>query len=193
MTGFILGYTPKNLEHETDSTPTSSMAGTKTLTGKQSFDLQKKMQPEARKWEIEYSKSVNVEIGVPTTFASLIKQQIRWRKSFIRSVFVFGAVYWKRPFPMNLVYYLGIILRIVRPYIIFHSLILLPFVGDYITPIFFLTSIFFIGMVHGIDYRLRNPGDTFWLYRPIVTMLTTFVLTWLIFIALIRIKDNTWR
>jgi len=194
MTGFILGYTPKNLEHQLDSTATSSMNQDKSLTAKESFDLKQKAIPkEYRGWDIEYSKSINVEIGVPLTLRSFLKQQIRWRKSFIRSIFVFGAIYWRRPFPMNIVYYLGIILRMVRPYIIFHSLILLPFTGDFITPVFFLASIFFIGMVHGIDFRLRNPGSSLWLYRPIVTMLTTFVLTWLIFIALARIKDNTWR
>ncbi len=192
MTGFILGYEPKNMEQpKADSTPLNA---TKPFTEKDNFELKSTIEnKEQPKWDIEYSKSMNVEIGVPTTFTSFLKQQIRWRKSFIRSVFVFGAIYWKRSFPMNLVYYLGIILRTVRPYILFHSLLFLPLSGDYITPVFFLTSVFFVGMVHGIDFRLRNPGSSFWLYRPLVTMMTTFIITWLIFVALIRIKDNTWR
>jgi len=194
MTGFLLGYTPKNLTTpEMDSTPTHSLNHDKPDPSEENLDSAQVEKLKDRKWNITYSKSINVRIGVPLTFSSFIKQQIRWRKSFIRSIFVTGAVYWKRPFPMSLIYYLTIFLRIVRPYVIFHSLLLLPITGDFITPFFFLGSVFFVGMVYGIDYRLRNPGDSLWLYRPLVTMLNTFILSWLLFVALIQIKNNTWR
>ena len=58
-------------------------------------------------WKIKYSPSIKVEIGVPRTMQSLIKQQIRWRKSFIRSIFATGTIYWKRPFPAAILYYLN--------------------------------------------------------------------------------------
>ena len=48
-------------------------------------------------WKVVYSPSVRVNMGVPKTFRALILQQVRWRKSFIRSIFATGKIYWKRP------------------------------------------------------------------------------------------------
>ena len=49
-------------------------------------------------WNVRYSYSIRVNVGVPTTISALVKQQIRWKKSFIRSLFSTGGIYWKRPF-----------------------------------------------------------------------------------------------
>ena len=195
LTGFILGYSPKeNSKPELDSTPTHCLNPDAFVIKKENFELKDgdKLKNSYR-WNIKYSSSINVQIGVPITFSSFIKQQIRWKKSFIRSVFATGSIYWKRPFPMSLIYYLTIFLRVVRPYIMIHSLLFLPLTGDFTTPIFYLVSVFFVGMVYGVDYRLRNRGSSLWLYRPLMTLLNTFVLSWLLFVALIKIRDKTWR
>ena len=192
LTGFILGYRSKvKISPETNRTATSFMDKNSSVITESSIPNTDTNQN--AKWDIVYSPSINVLIGVPQTFSSFIKQQIRWRKSFVRSIFSTGSVYWKRPFPMSLIYYLTVFLKIVRPFIVIHSLILLPLGGDYITPVFYLASIFFVGMIYGVDFRLRNQGNSLWLYRPLVTLLNTFVLSWLLFVALIKIKDKTWR
>jgi len=193
LTAFVLGYRSKQkFSPQTNSTPTRFMDKNPT-TVLSELSVEDKENNQNPKWNIVYSPSINVLIGVPQTFSSFIKQQIRWRKSFVRSVFSTGSVYWKRPFPMSLIYYLTVFLKIFRPIIVVHSLLFLPLVGDYITPILYLASIFFVGMIYGVDFRLRNPGNSLWLYRPLVTLLNTFVLSWLLFVALIRIKDKTWR
>jgi len=193
LTAFVLGYRSKlKFPAQTNSTPLRFIDNNPTSTMTES-SISDKEQQQNSKWDIIYSPSINVLIGVPQTFSSFIKQQIRWRKSFVRSVFSTGSVYWKRPFPMSLIYYLTVFLKILRPFIVVHSLLFLPLVGDYITPIFYLASIFFVGMIYGVDFRLRNPGNSLWLYRPLVTILNTFVLSWLLFVALIKIKDRTWR
>ncbi len=146
-----------------------------------------------QQWKILYSPSVNVEIGVPRTLRSLIKQQIRWRKSFIRSIFATGLIYWQRPLPAAIIYYLTIALRLFRPYIILKSLILLPLTGDILSGIFYLGGAMFSGLFYGIDVRLRRPGYPRWFYRPLMNIISTFIFTWLIIYAAITIKNKTWR
>jgi hyaluronan synthase len=136
---------------------------------------------------------VNVEIGVPRTFRSLIKQQIRWRKSFIRSIFATGSIYWQRPLTVAIIYYLTIALRLFRPYIIIKSLIILPLTGDILSTIFYLGGAMFTGLMYGIDVRLRKPGYPRWFYRPLMNVISTFIFTWLIIYAAITIKNKTWR
>jgi len=144
-------------------------------------------------WKIEYSQHIRVTIGVPSNLLSLLKQQVRWRKSFIRSIFSTGGYFWKRPFYLALLYYIQTSMRFFRPYVVAKTVFLMPFMGDYITPIVWLSGILFTGMILAVDFRLRNPGDKNWLYRPIFSLLSTFVYTWLIFYAAITIKNKSWR
>lgn len=144
-------------------------------------------------WKVVYSPSVRVLIGPPETFRSLILQQIRWRKSFIRSIFATGRVYWRRPKRAAIIYYLQLGLKIARPFVVLKALILLPLQGDITSAAFYLTGVLFVGMIYGVEFRLRNPGNSSWLYRPIMTLMSTFILTWLLPYAALTIRKSSWR
>ncbi len=144
-------------------------------------------------WKVLYSQNIKVNIGVPSTLDSLIKQQIRWRKSFIRSLFSTGGIFWKRPFYAAMIYYLQTSMKFFRPYIVVKSVFFMPFFGDYMTPFVWFSGILFTGMIYAVDFRLRNPGDKNWLYRPFFTLLATFIYTWLLIYAAITIKKTGWR
>jgi hyaluronan synthase len=144
-------------------------------------------------WKVLYSQSIKVDIGVPPTLDSLIKQQVRWRESFIRSLFAAGGIFWKRPFYVALLYYLQTSMKFIRPYIVASTVVFLPLMGDYITPIVWFAGVLFTGMIYAVDFRLRNPGDRNWLYRPFFTLLSTYVYTWLLIYAAITIKKTGWR
>jgi hyaluronan synthase len=144
-------------------------------------------------WKIKYSQHIRVNIGVPSTLVSLVKQQIRWRKSFIRSLFSTGGIFWKRPFYAAMIYYLQTSMKFIRPYIVAKTVFLMPIYGDYVTTIVWFSGILFTGMIYAVDFRLRNPGDKNWLYRPLFTLLSTFIYTWLLIYAAITIKKTGWR
>jgi hyaluronan synthase len=144
-------------------------------------------------WNVLFSSSIRVNIGVPNTVQALVKQQIRWKKSFIRSLSATGRIYWKRPFHAAMLYYLQTGMKFIRPFILLHAVVMLPLAGDIVSPILWLSGIMFTGMIYGVDFRLRNPGDKLWLYRPLFTFLTTFVYTWLLIWAGITIRKQSWR
>ncbi len=50
-----------------------------------------KSSSELNYWNVKYSYSIKVHVGVPNTMESLVKQQIRWKKSFIRSLSTTGG------------------------------------------------------------------------------------------------------
>ena len=144
-------------------------------------------------WKVLFSSSIRVSIGVPDTIPALMKQQIRWKKSFLRSLSSTGRIYWKRPFYAAMMYYVQTGMKFIRPFILLHAVVMLPLAGDILSPILWLSGIMFTGMIYGVDFRLRNPGDKLWLYRPLFTFLTTFVYTWLLIWAGITIRKQSWR
>lgn len=143
-------------------------------------------------WRLVYSPSVRVTAGVPDNLVALIRQQIRWRKSFIRSLPATGGIYWRRPFYAAFLYYLVLGLKLLRPFIVIKIIILL-LSADIGTVLFYLSGLMYTGMLYGIDSRLRNPGYPFWMYRPLFTFMSTFVFSWLIFYAGITIRKEAWR
>jgi len=144
-------------------------------------------------WRLVYSPSVRASAGVPETFTALLKQQIRWRKSFIRSIFATGGIYWRRPLWPAFLYYLQISLKLLRPIIIIKALIFLPLSGDFATTALYILGALYSGMFYGIDVRLRNPGYKFWTYRPLMTFISTFIFSWLVIYAAITIRKTGWR
>ncbi|HKG71639.1 MAG TPA: glycosyltransferase [Nitrososphaeraceae archaeon] len=206
LTAYVLGAKSSSAKKsdKDDETPKSDAYSYMSLlsTGNDDFELMKRssdsdifIEEKSRyRWKLQYSPHVRVYIGPPETFPSLIRQQIRWRKSFIRSIFATGGVYWRRPFFAALLYYLQVGLKIIRPYVVLQSLILLPLLSnDYYSGIFYIVSVIFSGMIYGIDFRLRNPGSPLWLYRPLITILSTLVFSWLLVYAAITIKKTAWR
>jgi hyaluronan synthase len=144
-------------------------------------------------WNVKYSQAVRVNVGVPATLRDLLKQQIRWKKSFIRSLFSTGGMYWRRPFWVAVLYYIQTVMKFVRPYVLFRAVFMLPLVGDAASTGLWFLGVMFTGMIYTVDFRLRNPGDPLWLYRPIFTLLTAFVYTWLLPYAAVTIKNKAWR
>ena len=162
-------------------------------TMKKSLDPDIEFSERPIKWNVEYSNSIKVNVGVPKTFESLAKQQIRWRKSFIRSLFATGGVYWKRPSFIALLYYIQIAMKLVRPYILFYTIAILPIKGDFTSVLFWIAGVMFTGMIYAVEYRLRNPVDGLWLYRPPFTFITTFVYTWFLIYSALTIRNKSWR
>lgn len=196
MTAHVLGTPVEPQTDKTEKTYSSILAiGSDELENmRSSSDPDLSLSKSAKScWNVKYSYSIRVNVGVPTTISALVKQQIRWKKSFIRSLFSTGSIYWKRPFLSALLYYIQTSMRFVRPYIVFYSIVMLPLKGDVISLIYWISGIMFTGMIYAVDFRLRNPGDKLWLYRPLFTFLTTFVYTWLLIYSAITIRNKSWR
>jgi hyaluronan synthase len=144
-------------------------------------------------WKVLFSRSIRVTVGVPDTLPGLVKQQIRWKKSFLRSLSSTGSIFWRRPFYAAMLYYVQTGMKFIRPFILLHAVVMLPLAGNVLSPLLWLSGLLFTSMIYGVDYRLRNPGDKLWLYRPAFMLLSTFVYTWLLVWAGFTIRKQSWR
>ncbi len=178
LTGYVLG---------------SEYIGKKILEKYKDEDCVKKNNYGQRNWKVVYSKSAKSWTVLPDNFKSLFKQHARWKKSFIRNTFFTGAFYWQKAFIPAVVYYLHVVFVIVGPFIAFRHLIYLPIRGDIISAILYIAGIVFVGFLFGLAYRLENKDCGRWMYRPIMSLLSTLVLSWIIFYSVATIKKMVWH
>ena len=85
MTAHVLGTRSKHdisLEKkQNEHMPILQTGADDIETMKNSFDPDTEISNSPIKWNVEYSNSIRVNVGVPKTFESLARQQIRWKKS----------------------------------------------------------------------------------------------------------------
>lgn len=146
-----------------------------------------------RHWQVVYTASAHAWTNVPDNLRSLLRQQVRWKKSFLRNLWLTGAFYWRRPLPAALMYYMRGLFVLVGPFIVFRHLVWLPLNGNFYTTILYLSGILFVGLTFAVAHRVQRPDETVWIYRPLMNLLSTFVLSWLIFYSLVTIKKMTWH
>lgn len=146
----------------------------------------------ARDWKVVYTKSAHALTEVPETWASLFKQHIRWKKSFIRNLFLTGRFYWQKPLPAALMYYLRGLFVFIGPFVVFRHLIWLPLHGNYFSAMLYISGILFVGLLFAAGHKIERPHETGWIYRPLMNFLSMFVLSWLVFYSIATIKNMTW-
>lgn len=145
-----------------------------------------------RRWKVVYAKSVRSFTIVPDTLPRLLRQQVRWKKSFLRNIFFTGAFYWRRPFPAALVYYLHVAFVLLGPLVAFRHLLYAPAHGNVYSAVLYLLGILLIGSMFGLAYWREEPGSHRWMYRPLMSLVSTLMLSWLLFYALLTIKRMNW-
>lgn len=145
-------------------------------------------------WKSCYCQSAQVLTEVPSTFSKFIKQQIRWKKSWVR-VFLFNAPFYFRD--RNLIaaafYYIQTILSFIGPIVTIRNLIVLPMLGDYLPALLYIGGIMFIASLFAIDFRYYNPGSgNRWIYRLLLALLSVIGLNLLLYYSMYTIKRTTW-
>lgn len=178
LTGFVLG---------------SKIIGNK-LKKKYSDDpCVKEVDYPLRNWKVIYTKSAKAWTNVPDTFSGVIKQQTRWKKSFIRNIFFTGAFYWQKPIIPAIYYYLHIIFVVFGPFIALRHIIYLPLRGDIWSAFLYIGGITLIGFIFGFAYKIENKDCHKWMYRPVMSLFSTLVFSWLIFYSALTIKKMVWH
>ncbi|MFD9224601.1 glycosyltransferase [Streptomyces sp. NPDC060064] len=145
-----------------------------------------------RPWRVGYVESAKVWTNVPTRFRPFMRQQVRWKKSFVRNLFFTGTFIWRRgPGPAAL-YYLHALWVLAAPVMAVRHLVWVPMQGTYFLTLLYLAGVLVKGTFWGLAFRLDNPGSTGWRYRPLMSLLSSVLLSWLLFYSAATIRRGVW-
>lgn len=138
--------------------------------------------------------SATVYVEGQETFKRLAKQQIRWKKGFLRTNFYLSTYFWKNRHPLAFImYYLDLMTGLTQPLIILTIVIYEPFIIDqFWAPIYFMFGLIFSGIAYAVDTKIRTPDSKTWIYLIPMNLVTTFVFSWLLLVALWQYKQNSW-
>jgi hyaluronan synthase len=127
---------------------------------------------------------------VPDDWNVFLKQQLRWKKSWIRESMIAATFMWKRHPVMAASFYAGLILPLVSPAVVFRSLLWIPIVLHRI-PTAYLFGIGVMAMIYGFYYYM-NTKDRDWLSGFVFAALSTVILIWQLPLAILTLRDGSW-
>jgi cellulose synthase/poly-beta-1,6-N-acetylglucosamine synthase-like glycosyltransferase len=145
-----------------------------------------------RRWTVAYSRSARVWTNVPATGRAFLHQQVRWKKSFIRNLFFTGTFMWRRGPVPALLYYGHALWVLAAPALVFWHLVWAPLHWAAMLTVLYLAGVLLKGSLWGLAYRLDNPGDRRWRYRPLMSLLSCCVLAWLLPYAAVTLRRGIW-
>jgi hyaluronan synthase len=147
-----------------------------------------------RVWKTRYCQSAIAYSEVPSTMKKFMIQQIRWKKSWIRTFIFTAPFYYKNRSPIAAaIYYLQMVLSFLGPIVATRNLILMPLEGHFAAPVMYLGGLMFISLLFALEFRFRYPNSgNRWMYRILVTLLSINVLSSLLYYAALTIRRNKW-
>ena len=143
-----------------------------------------------QKYKAVYSNEAKAETVVPNNFKKYMKQQQRWKKSWVRETILAGSFMWKKNFFAAASFYIYVFLAIVAPIVFFRAVIWYPIV-DQSFPFTYLIGLFLMLFLHGIYYRIEVK-DSDWFKAVVYFWFSTVILIWQLPWAVITMNDTRW-
>lgn len=143
-----------------------------------------------RKYEAVYSPLALAYTIVPDNFRKYVKQQQRWKKSWVRESFLASAFMWRKNLIAAISFYSYIFLVLGTPVVLLNALLWVPSI-THRWPIAYLAGLFLILMIYGLYYRIRT-GNKSWFFAAISFGLNTLLLIWQLPWAIITIRRSHW-
>ena len=137
----------------------------------------------------EYHAGAVALTDVPVAYQGFFRQQLRWKKSWLReSPILLAHIWWSRPlaFPVVL---LSTLAGLLSPFVLLASLILVPIMFG-VVPIVYLVGLLLVAFAYGLFHRALSD-DGGWIWAVIGTI---FYISFSaqMFWALARIRDGRW-
>jgi hyaluronan synthase len=143
-----------------------------------------------RKYNAAYSREALAYTVVPDTFPKYLKQQQRWKKSWVRETFIAASFIWKKDPFAAFFFYAYIFLAFAGPIVFIHALIWNPLLY-HIVPFVYLFGLFLMLMLHGIYYRIHTHEQK-WFFAVVGYWFFTVILMWQLPWAFVTIADTRW-
>lgn len=143
-----------------------------------------------RKYQAAYSAEAKAYTVVPDTFGKYMRQQQRWKKSWMRETIIASTFLWRKNPIAAFFFYCYVFLAFAAPVVFVHAVLWNPLV-HHIVPYVYFIGLLLMLILHGIYFRI-HVGKQPWLFAVISFWFYTVILMWQLPWALLTIADTRW-
>ena len=130
------------------------------------------------------------ETVVPASFIGFWKQQLRWKKSWLRETYFVSKFMWRRHPVMSLSFYSNAFLTLFSFVIVVRVFFILPAIQSAL-PTYYLIGLAIVALVY-LAYCNKYGIYQGWMFPILWSVLYALVLVWQIPIAALTLRDSRW-
>ena len=127
---------------------------------------------------------------VPSDMGIFLKQQMRWKRSWLRESLRAGGFIWRKEPFMTVFFYIGLIVPIAAPVVVLYNLVYVPLVY-HVFPGTFLMGLLLMAMLMSLSHLLLRKSKL-WVFGLVFCIFYEFVLLWQMPIAWVTFWKSTW-
>lgn len=127
---------------------------------------------------------------VPRDYRVFLRQQMRWKRSWLRESMVAGKFIWRKEPFMAFFFYIGLLVPLAAPVIVVYNLMYVP-LANHIIPVTFLAGLFLMAALMSFSQLLFRKSST-WVYGFYFCLFYEAVLLWQMPIAWLTFWKSTW-
>lgn len=127
---------------------------------------------------------------VPNQYSQFLKQQMRWKRSWLRESIIAGSFIWKKEPFMSLFFYMGLMVPIAAPIVVIYNLVYVP-IAQRVFPTTFMMGILTMALLMSFAQMFFRKSST-WIYGVFFCIYYEVVLLWQMPIAWFTFWKSTW-
>lgn len=127
---------------------------------------------------------------VPNQYRVFLKQQMRWKRSWLRESMVAGSFMWRKEPFSAILFYIGLIVPMAAPIVVLYNLIWIPIMHR-VFPTTFLVGILLMSLLMSAAQMFLRKSST-WLWGMLFCLYYEAVLLWQMPIAWVTFWKSTW-
>ena len=143
-----------------------------------------------RDYRTDYQDTAICSTIVPKTTKMFLRQQMRWKRSWLRETSIAAGYMWRKEPMMAVSFYVGFILPVLAPFIVFLNLVYLPIFWGTVPYTFIMGFLAMSVMMCFAQLLMRR--SSIWLYGMIYNIFHILVLVWQMPIAWFTFWKSTW-
>ncbi len=137
-----------------------------------------------------YQDSAICKTIVPSKLRTFLKQQMRWKRSWLRESTRGATFMWKKEPFHALSYYGGFIVPLLAPFVVTYNMFYIPITRE-LLPLVFVSGILLMSFLMSFIYLILRRSNI-WIYGLWFVLFYEFVLMWQMPIAIITFWKSTW-
>ncbi len=143
-----------------------------------------------RRHRTAYQDTAVCSTIVPNRYSMFLRQQMRWKRSWLRESITAGKFMWRKEPFMSLFFYIGVLVPVAAPIVVVYNLLYVPLVYG-IVPTTFLLGLLTMAMLMSFAQMFFRRSST-WLYGLWFCLYYEAVLLWQMPVAWVTFWKSTW-
>ncbi len=137
-----------------------------------------------------YQDSAVCSTIVPSKLGVFLRQQMRWKRSWLRESLIASSFIWRKEPFMALFFYIGLIVPIAAPIIVLYNLVYVPLAHG-IFPSTFLMGLLLMALLMSFAHLFFRKSRL-WVFGIVFCLFYELVLLWQMPVAWVTFWKSTW-